>query len=61
MTDALGPNLNVWKHQLGYVPDAVWSRTELETVVLADNTLAELSERIGSLKHLRMFDLGHTS
>ena len=57
MTDALGPNLNVWKHQLGYVPDAVWSRTELETVVLADNTLAELSERIGSLTHLRMFGL----
>jgi hypothetical protein len=57
VTDALGPNLNVWKHQLGYVPDAVWSRTELETVVLADNTLAELSERIGSLTHPRMFGL----
>jgi hypothetical protein len=49
VTDAHGPNLNLWKHQLGYVPDAVWSRTDLETLVLAENALSELSERIGSL------------
>jgi Leucine-rich repeat (LRR) protein len=41
------------------VPDYVWDETELETLVLADNALIELSEQIGHLKKLRMLDLGH--
>ena len=34
MTDALGPKLDLWKHQLGYVPDAVWSRRDPEILAL---------------------------
>ena len=30
-------HLNLWKKQLGHVPDSVWEQTELETLVLADN------------------------
>ena len=41
------------------MPDSAWERTELETLVLADNGLSEVSERIGRLKRLRMLDLGH--
>jgi Leucine-rich repeat (LRR) protein len=37
----------------------VWAGTDLETLVLAENDLSELSERIGGLKKLRMLDLGH--
>src|SRR6266478_6613261 len=54
-------NLNLWKRGLGRVPDSVWSQTELETLVLADNGLTEVSERIGELKNLRMLDLGHNA
>src|SRR5580704_65029 len=52
-------HLNLWKHRLGRVPEPVWERTELETLVLADNDLTEVSEKIGSLRKLRMLDLGH--
>ena len=52
-------HLNLWKHHLGRVPDAVWNRTDLESLVLADNGLTELSDRIGALRRLRMLDLGH--
>ena len=31
----------------------------LETLVLADNWLSEVSEQIAALKRLRMLDLGH--
>jgi hypothetical protein len=31
----------------------------LETLVLADNGLTEISERVGDLRKLRMLDLGH--
>jgi len=41
------------------VPDSVWDETGLETLVLADNGLTEVSESIGRLKRLRMLDLGH--
>lgn len=61
MTDALGPNLDLWKHHLGYIPDAVWSRPDLETLVLADNALPEVPERIGSMKRLRISISGTTS
>jgi Leucine-rich repeat (LRR) protein len=53
------PNLNLWKKRLGHVPEWVWERTELETLVLAENELSEVSCGIGRLKKLRMLDLGH--
>ena len=34
--------LNLWKKRLGHVPDWVWERTELETLILADNKLMEI-------------------
>jgi Leucine-rich repeat (LRR) protein len=37
----------------------VWEQTTLETLVLAENDLTELSGRIGNLSALRMLDLGH--
>jgi Leucine-rich repeat (LRR) protein len=52
-------HLNLWKKQLGHVPEWVWEQTGLETLVLAGNGLTEVSERIGRLKRLRMLDLGH--
>jgi Leucine-rich repeat (LRR) protein len=52
-------DLNLWKRSLGCVPDWVWQRTELETLILADNGVREISERIGGLQRLRMLDLGH--
>jgi Leucine-rich repeat (LRR) protein len=57
--DFAGPNLSLWKKGLGVVPTWVWERTELETLVLADNGLSDLSDRISGLKKLRMLDLGH--
>ena len=51
--------LSLWKQRLGSVPEWVWERTELETLVLADNGLSEISDRIGRLKNLRTLDLGH--
>jgi Leucine-rich repeat (LRR) protein len=55
----LQPHLNLWKQRLGHVPDWVWERADLETLVLADNDLSEVSGKIGRLKNLRMLDLGH--
>lgn len=52
-------HLNLWKKQLGQVPDAVWEQTQLETLVLAENELTNVSEHVGRLKKLRMLDLGH--
>lgn len=54
-----GPHLNLWKQRLGRVPDWVWDRSELETLVLADTDLSDVSDQIGRLKNLRMLDLGH--
>jgi len=51
--------LNLWRKDLRSVPDSVWERTELETLILADNGLTEVSERLCKLKHLRTLDLGH--
>ena len=53
--------MNLWKKQLGRVPDSVWEQTELESLVLAENGLSEVSEQIGRLKRLRMLDLGLAS
>ena len=52
-------HLSLWKKRLGRVPEWVWERTDLETLVLADNELSEISNQIGHLKKLRMLDLGH--
>jgi Leucine-rich repeat (LRR) protein len=51
--------INLWKKHLGAVPEYVWQQTELETLILADNDLAEVSDKIGNLKRLRTLDLGH--
>src|SRR6478672_7429094 len=51
--------LNLWKKQLGAVPDWVWERTDVEALVLADNGLTRVSERIAALNRLRVLDLGH--
>jgi len=53
--------LNLWKKQLGRVPDSVWEQTDLETLVLAENGLSEVSAHIGRLKRLRTLDLGHNA
>ncbi len=59
MQNDSGSHLNLWKQRLGQVPGYVWEQEELETLILADNDLTEVSEQIGRLKRLRMLDLGH--
>jgi Leucine-rich repeat (LRR) protein len=59
MQNSAGPDLSLWNNGLGVVPEWVWERTELETLVLAGNGLTDLSGRIGGLTKLRMLDLGH--
>src|SRR5258707_12625052 len=59
MSEQFAPQLSLWKKRLGRVPESVWEQSELETLVLADNELSEVSEQIGRLKRLRMLDLGH--
>lgn len=53
--------LNLWRHDLGEVPDSVWSRTDLEVLILADNALSTLSPGIGLLRRLHTLDLGHNA
>src|SRR5260370_13808788 len=53
--------LNLWKQQLGEVPDAVWDRVDLETLILAENGLTRLSARLAGLQHLRTLDLSHNA
>ncbi len=59
MSRESAPHLNLWKQQLGCVPESVWEQTELETLVLAENGLEEVSAQIGRLQKLRMLDVGH--
>ncbi len=59
MENASDLALSLWGQGLGAVPDHVWDRTELRTLVLADNGLTELSERASALRALRMLDLDH--
>src|SRR5690348_8376703 len=61
MSGSSAVNLSLWKHHCGRVPESVWERLDLETLVLADNDLTELSGRVGQLKRLRMLDLGHNA
>jgi hypothetical protein len=53
--------LNLWKKHLGHVPESVWERLDIETLVLADNDLTEIPAKIGELRNLRMLDLGHNA
>ena len=59
MAGSSSKDLNLWKKQLGHVPEWVWEQTNTETLVLADNDLSEVSGRIGGMRTLRMLDLGH--
>jgi len=51
--------LNLWKQHLGRVPKSLWDRPEIETLILADNDLTEISESIDRLQSLKTLDLGH--
>ena len=42
--------LNLWKQHLGRVPESLWDRIEIETLILADNDLTEMSESIDRLQ-----------
>jgi Leucine-rich repeat (LRR) protein len=57
--NSAAPALNLWKRHLDVVPDYVWQQTDLETLILTDNELSEISPKIGNLKNLRTLDLGH--
>jgi Leucine-rich repeat (LRR) protein len=59
MPEPSARHLDLWKKGLARVPDWVWEQSELETLVLADNQLSDVSEQIGRLRKLRMLDLGH--
>ena len=41
---------NLWKQNLGKVPDDVWQQTRVSVLILADNSLTELSPQIGRLQ-----------
>jgi Leucine-rich repeat (LRR) protein len=51
--------LNLWKKNLGAVPDDVWNNAEITVLILADNALHAIPARIGELRRLRTLDLGH--
>src|SRR5262245_17620910 len=53
--------VNLWRHGLGEVPESVWSRTDVEVLILADNGLATLSPEVGLLGRLHTLDLGHNA
>src|SRR5947209_4521285 len=52
-------DVNLWKQQLGTVPDELWDNLGMETLILADNALTTISPKIARLKNLRTLDLGH--
>src|SRR5579862_9934456 len=51
--------LNLWKRNLGSIPEEVWNNPDISALILADNNLEEVSPRIGELQRLRTLDLGH--
>ena len=53
--------LNLWRQELGEVPESVWRQTELRVLILADNGLTALPPRIGQLHQLSTLDLGHNA
>jgi Leucine-rich repeat (LRR) protein len=56
MTDSV---LNLWRKNLGTVPEETWDNSAITVLILADNGLESISRRIGELRHLRTLDLGH--
>src|SRR3954463_5959453 len=44
--------LSLRKCQIEPLPESIWSLTNLQTLILGENPLTELSERIGELKRL---------
>jgi hypothetical protein len=53
--------LNLWRQELGEVPDSVWQQTELRVLILADNGLTTLPPGLGRLHRLTTLDLGHNA
>jgi Leucine-rich repeat (LRR) protein len=51
--------LNLWRQQLGKVPESVWQDTELQVLILADNGLTTSRPEIARLRRLTTLDLGH--
>jgi Leucine-rich repeat (LRR) protein len=51
--------LNLWKKNLGTLPDEIWNDATISVLILADNALQTISSRIGELQLLRTLDLGH--
>jgi Leucine-rich repeat (LRR) protein len=52
---------NLWRQDLGEVPESVWDLTGLRVLILADNGLTAISPSIGRLRLLRTLDLGHNA
>jgi hypothetical protein len=50
---------NLWKKNLGVVPDEVWEQTRVRVLILAGNGLSAISPKIANLQNLRTLDLGH--
>ena len=42
-----GKALNLWKKELGVIPDSVWEEADVETLILADNHLSHLRTNAG--------------
>jgi Leucine-rich repeat (LRR) protein len=51
--------LDFYRQRLGRVPDVVWDHPDATSLVLAENDLTALPERVGELRRLVMLDLGH--
>src|SRR5215208_6999772 len=51
--------LNMWKAGVSEIPESVWDLHDLETLILADNSLTHVSARIRELSRLKTLDLGH--
>ena len=58
---AVRHTLNLWRHELGEVPEWVWQQTELRVLILANNGLTALPPGIGRLHRLTTLDLGHNA
>ena len=59
VTSVVAPHLNLWETTAWLRTGRGVGRTDLQTLVLAENALAEMPECIGRLTRLRMLDLGH--
>ena len=62
MAGTSGPHLSLWNQRLGVVPEQVWLRTDLETLVVADNNqLSTLPPGLARLKRLRYLNLSENA